>query len=203
MTTYWHHHYKDAARQFPITEGHADLSVGFKITNIDGTTHGGYYWRQVNALHDEPILHKASAWDPTNHGSCPRAPGDGLCVALSISAATSGGVKLTECIGHVLVYSPTVAQADDPGKLRVPWVIDVDCFNVIEVVRGGFVADLRNADLRDADLRNADLRYASLQGANLQGAHLQYADLQYASLLGADLQGANLWRSVRNDEVPA
>jgi uncharacterized protein YjbI with pentapeptide repeats len=191
MHDYWHEHYKTAAREFLITEGH-DLAVGFKITKIDGTTHGGYYWRQVNALHDEPVLHVATNWDPENPTSCPATEGDGLCVAVLLSKATSGGVSLTACVGHVLVYPADLTWCSEEGKLRAPWVIDVDCFDVLQLVRLGLVTDLRDANLQGANLQGAYLQGANLQGAYLQGANLQYANLQYANLQGANLQYANL-----------
>src|SRR5690606_18715038 len=142
-----------------------------------------------------------TAWNPANRSSCPAVEGDGLCVTLAVRHATSGGVLLTDCIGHVLVYPADLAVGDEDGKLRVPWCVDVDSFSPSALIRKGLCADLRGADLgdaarrdanrggadlRDADRRDAELRYANLGGADLRDADLRDADLRYANLGGAD-----------------
>ena len=153
ISTYWHGHYIAAARlAYPaITQGR-DLAVGWKITRLDGTTRGGYYWPLVNGDHDLPVLHECDAWVDANRESCPSTEGDGLCfVTTHAYPASSGGVPLSRSIGHVVVYAPALARSNEMGKYRAPWVVDVDCFDPVELVRLG-------------------LSGANLSGANLSGA---------------------------------
>ena len=210
ISTYWHAHYINAARlACPAITADHELAVGWKITRVDGTTRGGYYWPLVNGDHDLPVLHEATDWSARNEGSCPDRPGDGLClVTTHAGPASSGGVRLASSIGHVLVFAPALARTNEPGKFRAPWVVDVDCFDPVGVIRLGLSsADLGGADLRGADLgranlasadlwsASADLWGANLRGANLRGADLRSANLRSADLGGANLQGASLWRA--------
>src|SRR5690606_19083261 len=125
-----------------------------------GTTHAGYFWPLVNRNHWDrtpPVLHEATAWNPANRSSRPTVEGDGLCVTLAVRHATSGGVPLTDCIGHVLVYPADLAVGEeDDDKLRVPWCVDVDSFSPLALIREGLCANLRGADLRSANLRDAN-----------------------------------------------
>jgi len=204
---YWNAHYLAAARTaFPEITGRHKLAVGWKLTNLDGTTHGGYYWPLVNGDHDLPVLHQADNWKPTNLESCPSQPGDGLCLipqGQPVREAMSGGCRFTSAIGHVLVY-PTGLSLGSLDKKRAPWVIDVDCFKPAEALamlakftKGANLsgADLSRANLYRADLSGADLSRANLSGANLSRANLSGADLSRADLYGADLSGANLSRA--------
>ena len=195
ISTYWHAHYIAAARNaFPaITKGH-DLAVGWKVTRVDGTTHGRYYWPLVNGDHDLPVLHECGAWNNANPKSCPSAPGDGLClVTTHAGPASSGGVRLASSIGHVLVYAPALAHSNEEGKYRAPWVIDVDSFDPVELIRLGLSrADLSRANLSRADLSRANLSWANLSWADLSRADLSWADLSGANLSRANLSGANL-----------
>ena len=195
LATYWHAHYLHAAHlAYPgVCRGH-DLAVGWKVTNLDGISSRDYYWPQVNAWHDIPVLHVADDWDNGNYESCPKREGDGLCLVTDdgIGEATSGNVtSLAACILHVLVYPVDLARSDVRGKWRVPWAIDVDTGDLPALIRDGFVANLRRANLRSADLRRANLRGADLRGANLWGANLRGANLWGANLRGANLRGAN------------
>jgi hypothetical protein len=197
MSTWWHPTYIAAARNaYPHVCGDEELAVGWKLTHVDGTTHGGYYWRQVNGQFDLPVLHEATAWDHTNFGSCPSVEGDGLCLVTDngINEASSGGVTLASSIGHVVVYAPTLASSDLPGKFRVPWCIDVDCFDPLALIRGGLVAYLAGVNLNGANLYRANLDGANLAGATLTEANLTRANLYGANLYRANLTGANLTR---------
>ena len=151
---WWTDHYLHAARTaYPdACRGH-ELAVGWKLTRKDGTTHADYYWPLVNADRDVPVLHVADDWNDTNGGECPSRPGDGLCLIPQrqpIREASSGGVRLVDGIGHVLVYPADLAVGLN-HKRRVPWAIDVDCFDPIEMIRlGGVSPYLWSADLRGA-----------------------------------------------------
>ena len=195
LATWWHPQYIAAARDsFPDVCGDLELAVGFKLTSPSGKSYNNYYWPLVDGDHDEPRLHKATAWNPKNSESCPRAVGDGLCVATTINAAQSGGARFSTSTGHVLVYPKALAKSDTAGKLRVPWCVDVDCFTAQELILAGCLgsADLGSADLRYADLRSADLRSANLRCADLRCANLGSADLRSANLGSANLRSANL-----------
>jgi hypothetical protein len=164
------------------------LSVGWKISRIDGTTHGGYAWDLVRK-DSAPRLHVASAWVDSNVGSCPNHLGDGLCLIPGdgeVSQASSGGVPLARAIGHVLVFPTAAARSGGDGKVRVPWVVQVDTFDPL----AEFIA--ASANLSSANLRSANLRSANLRSANLSSADLRYANLRYADLSSADLSYANL-----------
>ncbi|HKZ20336.1 MAG TPA: pentapeptide repeat-containing protein [Acidimicrobiia bacterium] len=196
---YWNDHYISAAQvAYPsVTKAH-DLRVGWKISSVTGMTHNGYYWPTVDGNHDVPVLHEASSWDHKNGGSCPAREGDGLCLIPqedgAFSACTSGGVQFHRSIGHVLVYPHDLAKWDEPGKVRAPWVVQVDVFEPMVMLLNGFIdsANLGYADLGYADLGYANLGYADLGYANLGSANLRYADLRYADLGSADLGYANL-----------
>ncbi len=197
FSTYWHEQYILGAQlAYPeVTKGH-DLKVGWKVTQVDGTSYGGYYWPIVNGDHDVPVLHEASDWDESNYGSCPETEGDGLCLVTDagIGAATTGVVEsLAHCVGHALVYPTDLARGKTTGKHRVPWAIDVDCFDVVALVRAGAVANLRYANLRYANLDDANLHGANLYGANLRYANLRYVNLYGANLDGADANYATIW----------
>ena len=200
LYTYWNDHYLAAARlAFPDICGEHELAVGFKLTNVDGTTHGGYYWPLVNGDHDLPVLHRATDWLTSNDRPCPSRPGDGLCLVPQgwpIREAFSGGARVGSSIGHVLVY-PVALSKGVPEKRRVPWCIDVDCFDLQAMIRaGGVPGFLSGANLSEANLSEANLYGANLYGANLYGADLSGANLSGANLSGAYLSRANLTEAV-------
>ena len=198
---WWNDHYIAAARlAYPHeTHGH-QLAVGFKITHPNCTSHGGYYWGLVNGDHDVPQMHHVipKLWDGENTDSCPSRDGDGFCLVPQgqpIREATSGGVSLTNCVGHVLVYAVDLAVGRDDKK-RTPWVIQVDAFSPVNLIQlGGVSPYLYGANLSRANLSRANLYGANLYGANLSGANLSGADLSGADLSGANLYGADLSRA--------
>jgi hypothetical protein len=185
----------DKARPVVPDGYQGELAVGWKITHTDGTTGRDastrpvYFWGLVGP-HQPAVLHVADNWDDDHGGSCPSRPGDGLCVATHIRNVTSGGVALSNCIGHVLVYPADLARSNEAGKLRSPWVVQVESFDVLHVLR--FCANLRGADLCGADLRGADLCGVDLCDADLRGANLRGADLCDVDLCDVDLRDADL-----------
>ena len=182
LCTYWHDHYINAARiAYPDVCADHELAVGWKLTHSDGTTRNGYYWPLVNGDHDLPVLHQATAWNPKNTDACPSVEGDGLCLIpwdAPVREATSGGASFASGTAHVLVYAPKLSKGE-PGKRRVLWVVDVDCFKPLPL-----------AVLSGANLSWADLSGANLSGANLSRANLSRADLSWANLSRADLSWA-------------
>ena len=102
-----------------------------------------------------------------HRGSCPKAVGDGICVALDAKGMASGSIPASTILltAH---RAEDVIGDDEPGKLRVSAATVVA---LVWIRR----ADLRRADLRGADLEGADLRGADLEGADLRGANLEGA----------------------------
>jgi hypothetical protein len=151
---------------------------GFKFVRKDGTAHNGYQWPLPT--NGKPVKVKADPGDRefTTLNPCPQFEGDGLCVALTAQAASSGGVRSSEAIGLWLTYKDTDILAQGDGKCRVKAVTVTGIFDVTAWVRtmcaGAdlYGADLSKADLSKADLSKADLSKADLYGANLSGANL-------------------------------
>jgi hypothetical protein len=162
------------------------LIEGFKFVRKDGTTHNGYQWPLPT--NGKPVRVKANPGDRefTTLDTCPQFPGDGLCVALTAPAASSGGVKASEAIGLWLTYKPTDILAQGDGKCRVKAVTVTGIFDVTAWVRTMCArADLSRANLYGANLYGANLSRANLYGANLSGAYLYGAYLYGAYLYGA------------------
>jgi hypothetical protein len=162
---------------------------GFKITRTDGTTHNGYRWPLP--MPGERI--RVEATQPTEHDDpCPQHEGDGLCVALTAKAASSGGIRLASCIGLLLEYDDADILAEGGGKVRVRAVDVTGIFDVLTIIKAGLTKDLTGANLLGANLTGAYLTRADLLGANLLWAYLTGADITGANLLWANLTGANL-----------
>ena len=96
-----------------------------------------------------------------HRSSCPRAVGDGLCVATTWAGMASGGIPAITLLLVAHAASDVVGD-DEPGKLRVGGPV-----HVVDVIDGARLVRARGADvnLRGANLRDADLRYANLRGA--------------------------------------
>lgn len=92
-----------------------------------------------------------------NAGTCPCAPGDGICVAYSWYGMSLGGVPARTLL--LCAVNSADVLGSDRNKLRAR------CAYVEEVIDGERL-------LREHG-RAANLRYAVLSGANLRGADLQ------------------------------
>ena len=172
------------------------MDTGFKFVGLDLCTHhpeASRYRYQLDAWNEAPgpIL--------DHQGECPAAPGDGLCVALSVPAAQSGGQRLGSSVMLLVGYLPDDILGTDGYKVRVRRLyVHPDPVDPVQLVLWAIAADnlggadLRGAYLGGADLRDADLRGADLRGAYLWGAYLGGANLRDAYLGDADLRGANL-----------
>jgi hypothetical protein len=184
------------------------MDTGFKFVGLDLCTHhpeASRYRYQLDAWNEAPgpIL--------DHQGECPAAPGDGLCVALSVPAAQSGGQRLGSSVMLLVGYLPDDILGTDGYKVRVRRLyVHPDPVDPVQLVLWAIAADnlgganlgganLRDANLGDANLGGANLRGANLRGADLRGANLGGANLRGADLRGADLRGANLRGATGNE----
>jgi len=194
-----------------------DVTLGWKLTHVDGTSYGEFQWPMPILRRDAPVVVKATNPVRANTGSCPMFPGDGLCAATldERQEVTSGTVtSWSHAVGHVLAWTAAdvLTKPYFPGKMRLRRVADIGIFDPLALARDGLVRDLywaelgganlREANLRGvilgkADLRGADLGRADLRGADLRGAILRGADLRYADLTGALYRGADLDQAIR------
>ena len=177
--------------KYPTAKQLDRMDTGFKLVGVDLCTHhteASRYRYQLDAWNEAPgpIL--------DHQGECPAAPGDGLCVALSVPAAQSGGQRLGSSVMLLVGYLPDDILGTDGYKVRVRRLyVHPDPVDPVQLVLWAIAADnLGGADLGGANLRDANLRGANLRGANLRGANLRGANLRGANLRGADLGGADL-----------
>ena len=162
------------------------LLTGWKIVRPDGTTHGGYAWPLVNAkAGQKPVVVKADpAGQPfTVGGPCPQFPGDGLCLAETARAASSGDISLSECVGLHVTYRKADILGQGDGKTRVSRCTVVGIWSPLDVIRNA------------GALKEAGMWGANLRGANLRGANLRSANLEYANLRDARANGYTQWPS--------
>ena len=201
------------------------MREGCKLVSVDLTTDdhdGGRYRYTVGAEH---VADPGDREFSRDLSACPQFPGDGLCVAKTLTGASSGGHRvgasamllvafndadvLAETDDKVLVSRLTVTELVDPVRL-LEWAAASNA-DLYRANLGGAnlrwadltVADLGGADLGGADLRGANLTWAAasnadLYRANLGGANLGGADLRGANLRGANLTGANLGGATGN-----
>lgn len=139
--------------------------------------------RTSNNFHWPPPGGAVKSWDTEAADEtprhCPRRKGDGLTVAHSFSAMSSGGLPVHSIL--LIAYRANDVVGTGDGKIRTK--------GYVKVVGEWLV---RSANLRGADLRFANLRGADLWDANLLDANLWFANLRGANLRGANLEGANL-----------
>ncbi|MGB1224864.1 MAG: hypothetical protein ACPHCN_12070, partial [Mycobacterium sp.] len=108
---------------------------GWKLTNVDGTTHGGYRWPLP--MPGETVTVAATNINHNNTGACPSREGDGLCVVREgiIRHVTSGGQRIGSAIGLDLRWD----KADELGneadeKIRVAKVEVVGLFDPVQAI---------------------------------------------------------------------
>ena len=179
-----------------------DLRLGWRAVHPDLRSRGGFRYPFPGQWADAggPILDHDDA--------CPRAAGDGLCVAKTWRGAASGGIPATTVL--LVGYDQADVYGEDDHKVRVGAMLVLGVVDVAAMARRGHLryadlggANLWGANLGDANLWGANLRYANLGDADLGGAnlgdanlwcaHLGGANLGDADLGGANLGGANLW----------
>ena len=164
-----------------------DLRLGWRAVHPDLRSRGGFRYPFPGQWADAggPIL--------DNDDPCPRAAGDGLCVAKTWRGAASGGIPATTVL--LVGYDQADVYGEDDHKVRVGAMLVLDVVDVAAMARRGH---LRGADLGGCNLGGADLRFADLGGCDLGGCDLGGANLWNADLGGANLGGANLWGARAN-----
>jgi hypothetical protein len=143
-----------------------DLCIGWRVVHADWTSSHGFRWPFPGglAVADAPIA--------TNTGPCPKAEGDGLCIARTWKGAASGDIPAHTVL--IVAYDQADVLGSDDHKVRVRQARVLDVWDAYALVRAhGQGADLRRANLRGADLEGADLRGANLLDADLRGANLE------------------------------
>ena len=150
------------------------MEWGFKFVGLDLCTddhNGGRHRYHLDAWNEAPgpITQSTSA--------CPSAPGDGLCVALTVSAAQSGGQRMGNSVMLLVGYLPEDVLGTDGAKVRVRRLyVEPDPVDPVQLTLWAIAADdLRGANLEVANLRDANLRDANLRDANLRSACLEGA----------------------------
>ena len=150
------------------------METGFKFVALDLCTHhsrAGRYRYHLDAWNEAP-------GPITNHtGACPSEPGDGLCVALTVPAAQSGGQRMGNSVMLLVGYLPddVLGATDDKVRVRRLYV-QPDPVDPVQLVLWAIAADnLGGAYLRGANLGGANLGDANLGGANLGDAYLRGA----------------------------
>lgn len=129
----------------------AGLQWGYKFVGTDLCTddrNGGRFRYRLGEWHE--------ATNPTERADpCPRAPGDGLCVARTLAGAQSGGLRLGAAVMLLVGFTAADILADTRDKVRVArlWV-HPDPVDPLHAIIGP----------------GANLSGANLDGANLSGA---------------------------------
>ena len=158
-----------------------NLRLGWRAVHPDLRSRDGYRYPFPGQWADAggPILGHTDA--------CPRAAGDGLCVAKTWRGAASGGIPATTVL--LVGYDQADVYGEDADKVRVGAMLVLDVIDVAVLARQGRLA---GADLTGAYLTGANLTRAYLTGAYLTGAYLTGANLTMAYLTRANLTRANL-----------
>lgn len=148
---------------YPSSEdGHLAKLWGYKFVGTDLCTddhQGGRFRYRLGEWHE------TSPDRAYTRGECPAFPGDGLCIARTLSGAQSGGARLGASVMVLVGYEQGDVLAESADKVRVKRLyVAPDPVDPIAAIIGP------GADLRDAYLRGAYLRGADLRGADLGGA---------------------------------
>ena len=138
------------------------MITGFKFVAADLTTRS-HTFSYLDALRTGDWL---KAEEPTKHDDpCPHHPGDGICVAHTVRAASSGGQPTSSAVGLIVSYGKADVLAESEGKTRVRKLKVVDIFDPIQLIKAGLCTNLYGANLTGANLTRANLYGANLAGA--------------------------------------
>ena len=182
----------------------------------------GYDSWAIKAVHPDLVSSRGFKWPfpggetpylklDDHDNSCPSRKGDGLCVATTIGASSSGGHLFSTVL--LVAYRSSEARGAISDKLRVPQAAVVALVDGARLLRDdASYLDMRYARLTDmnltrivatwsdfssaymqnADLTGSDFAHSNLSHAYMTGASLANSDLSHANLLGAHLDDADL-----------
>ena len=105
------------------------MREGFKLVAVDLTTDdykGGRHRYQLGQWHDAEPGDRGFSRDPS---ACPQFPGDGLCVAKTLTGAVSGGHRVGASVMLLVEFDDTDVLAETADKvlasrLRVTELVD-------------------------------------------------------------------------------
>ena len=187
----------------------------------------GYDSWAIKAVHPDLVSSRGFKWPfpggetpylklDDHDNSCPSRKGDGLCVATTIGASSSGGHLFSTVL--LVAYRSSEARGAISDKLRVPQaavvalvdgarllrddasyldmryarLTDMNLTRIVATWSDFSSAYMQNADLTGSDFAHSNLSHAYMTGASLTGASLANSDLSHANLLGAHLDDADL-----------
>ena len=182
----------------------------------------GYDSWAIKAVHPDLVSSRGFKWPfpggetpylklDDHDNSCPSRKGDGLCVATTIGASSSGGHLFSTVL--LVAYRSSEARGAISDKLRVPQAAVVALVDGARLLRDdASYLDMRYARLTDtnltrivatwsdfssaymqnADLTGSDFAHSNLSHAYMTGASLANSYLSHANLLGAHLDDADL-----------
>lgn len=168
------------------------MREGCKLVSVDLTTDdhdGGRYRYTVGAEH---VADPGDREFSRDLSACPQFPGDGLCVAKTLTGASSGGHRVGASAMLLVAFNDADVLAETDDKVLVSRLTVTELVDPVRLLEWAAAsnADLRGANLTWAAASNADLYRANLGGADLRGADLRGANLRGANLTGANLGGA-------------
>ena len=128
-----------------------DLRLGWRAVHPDLRSRDGFRYPFPGQWADAggPILGHTDA--------CPRAAGDGLCVAKTWRGAASGGIPATTVL--LVGYDQADVYGEDADKVRVGAMLVLDVIDVAVLARQGRLA---GADLTRAYLIGGTVRFKAV-----------------------------------------
>lgn len=188
----------------------------------------GYDSWAIKAVHPDLVSSRGFKWPfpggetpylklDDHDNSCPSRKGDGLCVATTIGASSSGGHLFSTVL--LVAYRSSEARGAISDKLRVPQaavvalvdgarllrddasyldmryarLTDMNLTRIVATWSDFSSAYMQNADLTGSDFAHSNLSHAYMTGASLANSYLSHANLLGAHLDDADLSHANLY----------
>jgi hypothetical protein len=115
-------------------------STGFKFVAADLTTRQGEFSYLEALRSGEPVI--AADPDRAHTRACPSREGDGLCVAHTVEAASSGGQPASTAVGLLVEYDDDDVLGEGVDKTRVAALRVTGVFDPMRLIRMGLCADL-------------------------------------------------------------
>lgn len=149
----------------PTEQEFAEMEWGFKFIGTDLCTNdnsGGRFRYHLGEWVEPPSTEREMT---ISNNPCPSFPGDGLCVAKTLSGAQSGELRIGASVMVQTGFLRDDVLAESTDKIRVRRLfVDPTPIDPVQLLVWG---SAMNADLYGADLYGADLSGADLSGAGL------------------------------------